>query len=193
MASQPDNWTLLPEQELGRLYAGNDEDRARAALTELLRRHDDQLRAVAYHRVGRRFHLGGRHLAEDAFQETAVKLWRFREKYEPSRESWGPWAVTILKNVCRDLLRRPRIPSSAEVEDFPAPSPDPDRNDYAGFVDECLDGLDTYHRDLLRRRFVLGQTLEQIARDTGRPLASVHRHIQKALGWLRDCLESKIR
>ena len=48
---------------------------------------------------------GSREDAEDLYQETWLKAWRFVEKYDNQKEFEG-WLTTICINTYRDLLRR---------------------------------------------------------------------------------------
>lgn len=49
--------------------------------------------------------LGNSTQAEDAVQETFVRLIRNRDQYDESRP-FLPWFYTILRNVCRDMQRQ---------------------------------------------------------------------------------------
>ena len=48
--------------------------------------------------------LGNRTRAEEAFQETWSRVWRYRERYDASRP-FRPWLYTIAANKARDFLR----------------------------------------------------------------------------------------
>lgn len=72
--------------------------------------------------------LGDRSLAEDALQETFLKVWRNMDRYEGrNHASVRTWILAIAVNTCRDQrksawFRRRR--ESVSVEDVPLPSPD---------------------------------------------------------------------
>jgi RNA polymerase sigma factor (sigma-70 family) len=67
--------------------------------------------------------LGDAALAEDAAQESLVRLVRGLDRYDPDRP-FAPWLSTLVRNTCRDLRRRgPR----EVLDNTRAPEPQPDR------------------------------------------------------------------
>lgn len=52
--------------------------------------------------------------AEDALQEAFVKAFRSLDRFDVSR-AFGPWFFQILRNQCRDLLRRRKARFRVEV------------------------------------------------------------------------------
>ncbi len=68
--------------------------------------------------------MGNRAAAEDAFQETFLKLLRSREQYRVGALV-RPWLYQICLNVCRDALRKnSRRPQTVELSPI-LPLPDP--------------------------------------------------------------------
>ena len=91
------------------------------ALEALVRRYEKPLFALAVRT------LGCRAAADDAFQETFIRVYRRRATYQVGR-SFRAWVYSICLNVCRDALRkgqrRNEVPLSIDTgrEDT---SPDP--------------------------------------------------------------------
>src|ERR1700676_3752421 len=69
------------------------------AFEQLYHTHGARLKSVAYHIVG------NRQDAEDAVQETFVKLYRAIQGFQ-GQSSIGTWLCRIVINVCYDLARK---------------------------------------------------------------------------------------
>lgn len=92
---------------------------------EIYRRFGDRMKSIAYN------HLGNVSDAEDAVQETFLKIHRAASTYT-GEASFSTWVYRILVNTCYDALRkRKRRPEETPMEDDlgepiqrPAPSVD---------------------------------------------------------------------
>src|SRR5689334_23551685 len=69
------------------------------AFEQLYRAHESRLKSIAYHIAG------NRQDAEDAVQETFLKLYRAIGGFH-GRSSVGTWLCRIVINVCYDLIRK---------------------------------------------------------------------------------------
>ncbi len=49
--------------------------------------------------------LGSFALAQDAVQETLIRIVRYRQRYN-ARQAFAPWFRSILRNVCTDIHRK---------------------------------------------------------------------------------------
>jgi RNA polymerase sigma factor (sigma-70 family) len=100
--------------------APNAEDRQLAAqcaagdsliFEEIYRRYGDRMKSVAWN------HLGSIADAEDAVQETFLKIHRAASTYT-GEASFGTWVFRILVNTCYDVLRkRKRRVEETPIED----------------------------------------------------------------------------
>jgi RNA polymerase sigma-70 factor, ECF subfamily len=88
---------------------------AAAAMEELYHVHGARLKSIAYHIVG------NRHDAEDAVQETFLKLHRSLHAFQ-GNSAIGTWLCRIVINVCYDIARRRRRETEAPPGDGPAPN-----------------------------------------------------------------------
>jgi RNA polymerase sigma-70 factor (ECF subfamily) len=105
------------DAELIALAKGGDH----RAFTDLLRRHDDKMRGLAYKL------LADRDRMDDALQETYVKAYRALPRFREGSE-FGSWLYRIAYNACIDELRRNRrhilAPSDLPEQVSTAPGPE---------------------------------------------------------------------
>jgi len=91
-----------------------------AAFERIYHRYGDRMKSVAFN------HLGNRSDAEDAVQETFLKVHRSASTYT-GESSFVTWLYRVLINTCYDVMRkRGRRIEELPVDrlDFPAVSPD---------------------------------------------------------------------
>jgi RNA polymerase sigma-70 factor (ECF subfamily) len=84
------------------------------AFEQLYQTHGARLKSVAYHIVG------NRQDAEDAVQETFLKLYRAINGFQ-GQSSIGTWLCRIVINVCYDLARKRQREADAPSDQHPAP------------------------------------------------------------------------
>jgi RNA polymerase sigma-70 factor, ECF subfamily len=99
---------ILPMTAISPPPAGDDERLASACASG-----DTRAFEAIYHRLGERMksvawnHLGNAHDAEDAVQETFLKIHRAASTFT-GEASFSTWAFRILVNTCYDILRKRR-------------------------------------------------------------------------------------
>lgn len=134
--------------------------------------------------------LRDRGLAEEAAQETFVRLYRFLPTYRS--ESFIAWCLAIAHNVCRDLMRREQRASRAATVE-PDRVPDPmEAADVRRAVEEALDRLP----DVLRSTFLLhqqGLTYRDVSVILDRPIGTIRSRLHEARRQLRRYLIHVIR
>jgi RNA polymerase sigma-70 factor, ECF subfamily len=146
--------------------------------------------------------LGSFHEAEDLVQETMLRAWKARDRYDASRASVRTWLYRIATNVCLTALegraRRP-LPSGlgAPSEDPEAPltpafdipwlQPFPDsRYDVEARADlrlalvAALQVLPARQRAVLVLREVLEFSAAEVAEQLGTTVAAVNSSLQRA-------------
>lgn len=83
----------------------------RAAAAMLIERHTDKIYACCFRMLGERA------AAEDAAQETFLRLWKHAARWRPKGAKFQTWLYRVAMNVCLDVLRK----SGREVADEDAP------------------------------------------------------------------------
>src|SRR5579862_7848250 len=92
----------------------------RTAFTVLVGRYRDLAFAYTY------AHLGSREDAEDVVQSAFVSAYEALDRFRESG-CWGAWMMQIVRNRCRDALRRRRArPVQPLTEDRTDPGPSPE-------------------------------------------------------------------
>ncbi len=139
--------------------------------------------------------LGDRDAAEDVAQEVFVaavgSISSLRDRREPAVEAWF---LRITRHKAIDRLRR-RAQPDAEVPVDLASADDPAAAAAqlieAEEVRCAMDHLTDDQRDVLIRRFVLDQSLEQVAAGTGRRVGSIKSMQHRALAALAKRLPGR--
>lgn len=137
--------------------------------------------------------------AEEATQDTFIKLYRARGQFDGQR-ALGPWLLRIAGNACRDRLRRRRVAElptvrfESEERDILSELPDPragngaSRDLLAPTVRGELDQLSDKVRLPLELKYLRGKTNQEIAEFLGISVSNVK--VQLARG--KDILASRL-
>jgi len=160
--------------------AGND------PLLRGLAAGDERAFAALYDQYGTRLYktafgiLGRREDAEDAVQEAAIKGFQAFARYDPSRPFKG-WWFTILRNCCRDLMRRRQSrPATVSIEHASLPPQmSPSADEYHD-LRLTMDQLSQAHREILELRYFGGCSYREIASVLGLPEGTVMSRLHAA-------------
>jgi RNA polymerase sigma-70 factor, ECF subfamily len=158
--------------------------------------------------------LGSFHEAEDLVQETMLRAWKARDRYDPSRASVRTWLYRIAANVCLSALagraRRP-LPSGlgAPSDDPAAPltpaldipwlQPFPDARFDAGVRTDmrlalvaAMQVLPPRQRAVLLLREVLEFSAAEVAAQLGTTVPAVNSALQRARAALTDVAAGEV-
>ena len=133
-----------PDEALVRRAGAGD----RLAASTLVLRHTDKIMALCYRMLGERAS------AEDAVQETFLKLWKNAASWTPKGAKFQTWLYRVAMNVCLDRLRKSgrEAPEEAAPEQIDA-SPSADgvmiEAEQASVVKAALDGLPERQRQAI--------------------------------------------
>lgn len=155
--------------------------------------------AVAYDRHAREifgFALNAvrdRGTAEDCVQETFVRAWRARDRFDPSRGGVRTWLFAIARNVVKDSYRRgERIPEPVEDGSLPelvgsGPTDPVDRL----AMTQALATLSEEHRQAVVAVHLLGVGYPELSERLGVPVATLRTRTFYGLRALRRHLEQQ--
>ena len=169
-----------------------------AELVEQVARGSEKAFLLLYDRYASRVHalslriLNDSMLAEEATQDTFLKLWSRAHLFSSERGSLLVWLLTIARRVALDRLRlEARRPSLSDSND-PADSwPDiPDENTLSEenrwrslyFV---VQSLSVEHRQVIELAYYQGLSQSEIAETLGWPLGTVKTRLRAAMEQLR--------
>ena len=138
--------------------------------------------------------LNKRAAAEDAMQDSFVKIWNNADKYNANGLSPMTWLITIARNTAVDRLRRHRdtqdvAPLADRLSD-PAPSPEASAiaRSEAARIAECLDELETDRARAVRGAYLDGLSYIDLSRALNVPLNTIRTWLRRSLISLRECM-----
>src|SRR6478735_6467883 len=132
--------------------------------------------------------LASRSDAEEAVQDTFVRVYRALPKYE-ERESFEPWLFRILANRCRSAGARERRHSEfVEYGDVPERSASSGHDDAIAWREEiglALAALPEEQREAFLMRHVEDLSYEDMATATGAGVSALKMRVKRACDALR--------
>ncbi len=139
--------------------------------------------------------LNDRSEAEDALQESFIKLWEKAETFSRVDASSTAWLASIARNASIDRLRRRRsVPlDTSHFDDLEDPDDSPEdslvQEDDAHRLHRCLGELEPPQASVVRTAFFAGQSYADLAKSTYTPLGTIKSWVRRSLIKLRTCLE----
>lgn len=161
--------------------AGGD----RAALRMIFDQESARMTGVAF-RVLRR-----RDLAEEAVQETFLRIWRLAKSFDPGRGAARTWIYAVLRNRALSLLQdEAKYPALDDDSSWPEVSAD------AAFAQlpetsalrRCLEQLDLKRRTAVILAYAHGMSHGELAGKLGVPLGTAKSWTRRGLLSLQECM-----
>lgn len=130
-------------------------------------------------------------LAEDLLQETFVRVWTQRERYDSSKGTFFTWMLNIARNLSIDTIRSSTYKMNAEnrtVDDIVGID-EPESAD--GIIPETVDLRDLVKKlapeqqQIIDLMYFKGYTQSEIAEEYGIPLGTVKSRVRLAMQNLR--------
>lgn len=130
--------------------------------------------------------LGDRGAAEDCVQETFLRAWRARDRFDRERASARTWLFAITRNVIRDAMRaRQRRPYPVEAEQLGERAVrDADPVERLRMI-EALATLSREHRQVVVAIHLVGMTYVELSTEVRVPVPTLRTRAFYALRALR--------
>lgn len=159
--------------------AGGD----RAALRLVYDREAPQMLGVARRMLRRR------DLAEEAVQDSFVRIWRAAGSYDPERGGARTWIYAILRNCTISILRDEgrfarELPADPEAPLDGALAALPERQ----ALRRCLERLEPPRRNAIVLAYVHGLTHGELAGKLGVPLGTAKSWVRRGMAALQECM-----
>jgi RNA polymerase sigma-70 factor, ECF subfamily len=157
---------MASEENIARLLQSG---RRTDAFEALLLSYQDKVYRLSYSM------LGDRAQAEDAAQESFLRVWKALDRYR-GESSLGTWIFSITRNVCLTAISRRR--PSAPIEAAERSGPDaPDRQrDIVHLVSQ----LPANYRQVMMLFYMEDRSYEEVARMLDLPVGTVKTHLHRA-------------
>lgn len=137
-------------------------------------------------------------IAEDALQETFVRVWQKAKSYDSSIAQPMAWLATIARNQAIDSRRRfsgRMLGEASELGDEADARPDPlaeaERTDGLRALSKCLGALPPDRRELVLLAYHQGYSREELAEKFARPVTTIKTILRRSLILLKDCLDGR--
>jgi RNA polymerase sigma-70 factor (ECF subfamily) len=184
------------EARLVKLSRGGD----RRAFAELVDLYKDKIFHLAFRM------LGNRQEAEDAVQETFLRVFMNLERYDEAQK-FSTWIFRIATNLCIDRLRRRKSVYSldADMPDgegadwyslLPGHEPTPEDRMVVSETQEqvrkAIDGLPEKYKAVVILRYLHDMSLQEIGEVLDMPVTTVKTRVHRGREFLRKKLEGEL-
>ncbi len=135
-------------------------------------------------------------LAEEALQESFIKIWNNAADYRATKSKPRTWLISIARNHAIDILRKRSLREDNEltvdthaVDGFPENATPFDKQyENSEQLLLCLDELSTQARHCVVRSYCEGFSHEELSEQLQRPIGTIKSWIRRSLLSLKECL-----
>lgn len=141
--------------------------------------------------------LGDTGAAQDVVQETFLRAWRARDRFDPARASLRTWLFEIARNVVTDVHRargaRPWLRGLADHQSLEVAAPAVGDGWEAlmrrVLVEEALRRIGDDHREALEQTYLRDRPYPEVATELGIPESTLRSRVFYGLKALRVVME----
>jgi RNA polymerase sigma-70 factor, ECF subfamily len=166
---------------LDRLGTGDE-----AAFRLLVERHIDRAYAIALRIAGNAAD------AEDVVQDTMLKVWSHRGRWQHGRAKFSTWLYRVVSNRCIDLRRKPRSEDVDAVPEMADPQPDAssviERNEVRDLLETAMQRLPEQQRIAVILSYHENMSNGEIAEVMDTTVAAVESLLKRGRQQLRELL-----
>ena len=166
---------------LDRLAAGDE-----VAFRLLVERHIDRAYAIALRIVGNAAD------AEDVVQDTMLKVWTHRGRWQHGRAKFSTWLYRVVSNRCIDLHRKPRTENVDAVPEVADTKPDAssiiERNEISSLLEVAMQRLPEQQRVAVILSYHENMSNGEIAEVMDTTVAAVESLLKRGRQQLREML-----
>jgi RNA polymerase sigma-70 factor (ECF subfamily) len=171
---------------LDRLAAGDE-----VAFRALVERHIDRAYAIALRIVGNAAD------AEDVVQDTMLKIWSHRGRWQHGRAKFSTWLYRVISNRCIDLRRKPRNENVETVPEVADGQPGAveiiERNELNGMLELAMQRLPEQQRIAVIFSYHESMSNGEIAEVMDTTVAAVESLLKRGRQQLRQLLRKHER
>jgi RNA polymerase sigma-70 factor (ECF subfamily) len=179
-ASRFEGWEV---EDLLAAVAVEDRD----AFAELYRRTSAKLYAVMF-RI-----LGEAARTDDAVHDCFVRVWRSAATYDAGRGKPITWLATMARNMAIDVRRREMARGAGRFADIELDDivdrEDAINSEQLAALQICLQRLEPEQRQLVIAAYLNGDSREELAERTARPIGTIKSWLHRSLAALKACLD----
>lgn len=187
--STPDAADVVYDEDselLDRLATGDE-----AAFRALVERHIDRAYAIALRIVGNAAD------AEDVVQDTMLKIWSHRGRWQHGRAKFSTWLYRVISNRCIDLRRKPRTENVETVPEVADGQPGAveiiARNELNGMLETAMQRLPEQQRIAVIFSYHENMSNGEIAEVMDTTVAAVESLLKRGRQQLRQLLRKHER
>jgi RNA polymerase sigma-70 factor (ECF subfamily) len=171
---------------LDKLAAGDE-----VAFRMLVERHIDRAYAIALRIVGNAAD------AEDVVQDTMLKIWSHRGRWQHGRAKFSTWLYRVISNRCIDLRRKPRNENVETVPEVADGQPGAveiiERNELNGMLELAMQRLPEQQRVAVIFSYHENMSNGEIAQVMDTTVAAVESLLKRGRQQLRQLLRKHER